>query len=234
MKKLLFVFIALFMLGMLACQNQTLNTENVTVKSELDSVSYALGIVWGSQVSNGGLDELNYEALAKGMDDAFQGEGTIDQQEAGMLLNEYFGKLQQKVAEENLEKGEAFLDENAKKEGVTTLPSGLQYEVLVEGEGAQPKMGDKVQAHYTGMLIDGEKFDSSVDRGQPFEFEVGGRVIPAWNEIVQLMSVGSKYKIYVPAELGYGTNPPQGGPIKPNDVLVFEIELLDITEQAAE
>ena len=126
-----------------------------------------------------------------------------------------------------LRKGEAFLDENGKKEGVKTLPSGLQYRVLKEGDGKHPKRADQVVLQYKGTLIDGREFDSSYKRGEPAKFGVSG-VIKGWTEALQLMKAGSKWRLYIPSELAYGASPRPGGPIRPHDPLVFEVELLDV------
>ena len=131
------------------------------------------------------------------------------------------------MADPNLEKGEAFLAENAKKEGVKTTASGLQYKVLKEGTGKSPKDTDTVQVHYKGTLLDGTEFDSSIKRGQPAEFPLN-RVIPGWTEGVQLMKEGAKYQFTIPSKLAYGERGTPGGPIPPNSTLVFEVELLSI------
>ena len=130
-------------------------------------------------------------------------------------------------ADANLREGEEFLTENGKKEGVVTLESGMQYKVLIPGTGAIPIATDKVNVHYHGTLIDGTVFDSSVDRNQPAQFNVSG-VIRGWTEVLQLMNVGSKFRVYVPQELAYGANPQPGGPIQPFSALIFDIDLLDI------
>jgi FKBP-type peptidyl-prolyl cis-trans isomerase len=135
-----------------------------------------------------------------------------------------------KLAEENKAKGAAYLDANGKREGVTTLDSGLQYEVMKAAEGPAPKATDTVKVHYSGTLIDGTKFDSSYDRGTPAVFPLDG-VIRGWTEGLQKMQVGSKYRFVIPSELAYGANPRPGGPIDPNAVLVFEVELLGIEKQ---
>jgi FKBP-type peptidyl-prolyl cis-trans isomerase len=132
-------------------------------------------------------------------------------------------------AKNNLEAGQKFLAENAKKPGVQTTASGLQYQVVTEGKGAKPKAGDVVRVHYKGSLLDGKVFDSSYDRGQPVVFPID-QVVPGWQEGLQLMPVGSKFKLWVPANLGYGEKGTPGGPIGPNSTLVFDLELLDIVK----
>jgi FKBP-type peptidyl-prolyl cis-trans isomerase len=218
-----------------SCKNQTVETSK-DLKTELDSVSFALGTFWGNQVKSSGLEEINFAALNGALEAVLEGDSAemMDVQEASMFLQEYFGKLQEQEAQDRLEEGREFLEENKNRPEVKVLDSGLQYEILEEGTGATPDVGDQVKAHYTGTLIDGTVFDSSVERGEPFTFTVGEGVIPAWSEIVQIMKVGAKYKIYVPTELGYGTRVRPGGVIKANDALIFEIELLEIVEEAEE
>ena len=144
-----------------------------------------------------------------------------------IALKGHMEKQAQRLAGENLQKGRAWLAENAERPGVTTLPSGLQYEVLKAGDGPSPEPHDRVTTHYRGTLIDGTVFDSSYDRGKPQPFRVGG-VIRGWTEALQLMKVGAKWKLYVPAGLAYGERPRRGGKIRPNDALIFEVELLEI------
>jgi FKBP-type peptidyl-prolyl cis-trans isomerase len=136
---------------------------------------------------------------------------------------------QLRMANEPVNKaGLAFLAANKDKPGITTLPNGLQYKVLKSGTGKTPKVGEKVVVNYRGTLIDGREFDSSYQRQQPFEFTLGGQVITGWNEIIQKMKVGDKWEVYIPTELAYGATPRQGGIIRPNDPLIFEIELLQV------
>jgi FKBP-type peptidyl-prolyl cis-trans isomerase FklB len=150
----------------------------------------------------------------------------INKRKANQILQDYFTKQQDEMLNKNLEAGKAFLEENKKREGVVTLPSGLQYEVINEGDGAIPKATDKVKCHYHGTLIDGTVFDSSVQRGQPAVFGVN-QVIKGWVEALQLMSVGSKWRLYIPSDLAYGKQG-AGGSIEPNTTLIFDVELLGI------
>ena len=146
--------------------------------------------------------------------------------EANKILQDYFDKLQNKKGEAALKAGEKFLSENKSKEGVVTLPSGLQYKILKEGNGPKPKASDTVKCHYEGRLINGAVFDSSIRRGEPAEFPVNG-VIAGWVEALQLMNTGSKWQLYIPSELAYGARG-AGQSIGPNETLVFDVELLDI------
>ena len=227
MNKLIGMFFLAGLLLFSACGQQG---GNANLRNDLDSVSYAIGVSVGKSLESGGMEELNYEALKAGFQAVLEKEDLkIDAMAANNLINEYMRGLHVKMAEKNLEEGRTFLEENKAKEGVETTESGLQYIVLQEGTGAMPTAEDKVKVHYTGTLTDGTVFDSSVERGEPAEFYLN-RVIPGWTEALQMMKVGSKWKIFVPSELGYGSNPRPGGAIKPNQVLIFEVELLDIVE----
>lgn len=204
-------------------------------KTSNDSLSYSLGVIMGNQLKMSWVDNINTEMVAKGMLEAMQGvKGDMSFEDAQRVINELVMAAVEKKGAENLEKGKKFFEENKTKEGVQTTASGLQYKVITAGTGAMPIDGDEVSAHYHGTLLNDTVFDSSVERGQPFQFAVGGRVIAGWNEVIKLMPVGSKYKVWVPAELGYGTQVRPGGKIGPNDVLVFEIELLEILPKKAE
>ena len=193
-------------------------------------VSYGVGRQLGDQLRNNPFKEFDVNAVQAGLADAIAG---LDSQVSDEQLNEAFGiiskKLQeqeQAAAKEKSAEGEAFLAENAKRDEVTVTESGLQYEVLATGEGEKPTAQSTVRTHYHGTFINGDVFDSSVDRGQPAEFPVGG-VIPGWTEALQLMTEGSKYRLYVPYSLAYGEQGSQGA-IPPYSTLVFEVELLAI------
>lgn len=195
----------------------------------MDKLSYALGLNVGYSYLASGINKLQVDDFAEGVRAVMEAkEPAISIDEAKQIINEFFTQLQAeaaKAAEANLQAGEAFLAENAKREGVITLPSGLQYEVLATGEGRKPKTTDKVQCHYHGTLIDGMVFDSSVQRGTPAVFGVN-QVIPGWVEALQLMNEGSRWKLYIPSKLGYGA---QGaGPIPPHATLIFEVELIKV------
>ncbi|MDD2197797.1 MAG: FKBP-type peptidyl-prolyl cis-trans isomerase [Bacteroidales bacterium] len=215
-------------LTLFGCNNKGVN---VKIKTETDSVSYALGINIASSLKQGPLDKIDPAALAKGLDDAYnEKEGIMTNEEAVEFLNNFVMKDQERKAKENLEAGEKFLEENAEREGVIVDPEGFQYEILTEGNGPKPAETDMVKVHYHGTRIDGTVFDSSVERGEPAEFRLNG-VIKGWTIGVQRMNVGSKYKFYFPSHLAYGPNPRPGGAIQPNDVLIFEIELLEIANK---
>ncbi len=193
----------------------------------MDKISYALGLSLGSNLINSGINALDFSKLSKGIQDVVEKKDLeMSFEEAQAVINDYFTKLQAKASEKTIEEGKAFLEENAKRAEVTTTESGLQYEVLIEGEGTLPKASDQVKVHYHGTLIDGRVFDSSVQRGEPATFGVT-QVISGWVEALQLMPVGSKWKLFIPSNLAYGE---RGASelIGPHTTLVFEVELLDI------
>jgi len=201
------------------------------VKSPEDSLAYALGIANYFYYMTDSID-IDPVLLAKGMLDAKEGKNSLDEQSAQGYVMTYMQKRQaeqmKKMYGKNIDEGEKFLEENKAREGVQETTSGLQYEVITLGTGEKPAATDMVKVHYTGKLLDGTTFDSSVDRGEPAQFGVN-QVIQGWQEGIQLMPVGSKYKFYIPFELGYGE---QGtGPIPPYSTLVFEVELLEIVKQ---
>jgi FKBP-type peptidyl-prolyl cis-trans isomerase FklB len=194
---------------------------------ELDQFSYALGMSIAGNLIQSGIKTINPEIFLEAFKDTFEGEmPKIMPEEANKILEEFIGKANAGQGADNLEAGLKFLAENSKEEGVTELPSGLQYKVITEGEGDIPKATDQVKCHYHGTLIDGSIFDSSVDRGQPADFPVNG-VIQGWIEALQLMSTGSKWKLFIPSELAYGQQG-AGGAIGPNTALIFDVELLEI------
>jgi len=193
----------------------------------MKEISYALGLSVASNLRNSGVEKLDIEQFIKGLTDYFDDrEIPMSPEEVNMVLGEYFEGLQQGAGGENSETGKAFLAENKKQPGVIELPSGLQYMVIAEGSGVKAKAENSVKVHYTGTLIDGTVFDSSVSRGEPVVFGVT-QVISGWVEGLQLMSAGSKYRFFIPSDLAYG---PQGAgkDIGPNAALVFEVELLEI------
>jgi len=194
---------------------------------ELERFSYALGMSVASNLIKSGVKTINPEAFLKAVNDTYIGEmPEMMPDEANKILESFMAKASNKEAGKNLESGLEFLAKNREEEGIIELPSGLQYQVLEEGDGELPSLEDEVKCHYHGSLIDGTVFDSSVERGQPAVFPVNG-VIQGWVEALQLMPVGSKWRLYVPPELGYGEQG-AGGVIGPNATLVFDVELLEI------
>ena len=195
----------------------------------MDKVSYALGLSIGNNFQNSGIKELNIEDFVKGLSDVLnETQPAITYDEAKQVINEFFMKLQQEKMEINKKAGEEFLNINRHKAGVVELPSGLQYQVLQKGNGEKPKATDKVKCHYHGTLIKGTVFDSSIERGQPAVFGVN-QVIPGWVEALQLMEVGSKWRLFIPSNLAYGEHG-AGEMIEPNSTLIFDVELLDIVK----
>ena len=193
----------------------------------MDKLSYALGLSMGHNFLGSGIKSLNVKDFAKGVEAVYKQEKPeISFDEAKKIINEFFSNLQDEIAETNKQAGKEFLAENAKRSGVVVLPSGLQYEVLAEGKGRKPKVTDKVQCHYHGTLIDGQVFDSSIQRGTPAVFGVN-QVIPGWVEALQLMPEGSRWKLYIPSDLAYGEQG-AGGSIPANATLIFEVELIKI------
>lgn len=194
---------------------------------ELDRVSYCFGLSIASNLISSGVTTINAEAFNDAMTTVFAGNmPEIMPDEANNILQDYFEKLQKERGGKAKAAGEKFLAENKTKEGVVALPSGLQYKILKEGNGPKPKASDTVKCHYEGRLIDGTVFDSSIRRGEPAEFPVGG-VIQGWVEALQLMPVGSKWQLYIPSELAYGSHG-AGQAIGPDETLIFDVELLAI------
>lgn len=193
----------------------------------MEKISYALGLNVGNNLQSSGIENLSLKEFIKGVQDVVEGNPqAMTNQEAGQMLRSYFEDLQQKLEDKQKSEGIAFLAENGKREGVVTLPSGLQYEVLVEGTGAKPSANQSVKCHYHGTLINGVVFDSSVERGEPATFGVS-QVIKGWVEALQLMSVGSKWRLFIPSELAYGAQG-AGQHIQPHSTLIFDVELLEI------
>ena len=216
---------------MLACVvsiafSQKKAEKKVKLKNNTDSISYAIGLLIGSDLKSGGFTELNYEVLSNSMSKALKGDSFIMTKEiATKILNEFATAQMIKKAKENEQVAKDFLEKNKTAEGVITTESGLQYKVISTGSGSKPAAGQKVKVHYTGKLLDGRIFDSSVERGQPAVFGIN-EVIAGWTEALQLMTVGSKWQLFIPPALGYGEYGTQG--IPGNSVLVFEVELLGI------
>lgn len=206
------------------------NKEN----KELDRLSYALGMSMGNNFKSSGIEKIDCQDFADGVAAVYDGATPkMSYDESKQVIQYFFTQLQEKqnaavaeMAKVNAAAGKAFLEENAKRPEVKTLESGLQYEVITEGNGQKPAANDTVKVHYTGKLIDGTVFDSSVERGQAAVFGVT-QVIPGWVEALQLMSVGSKWRLYIPSELAYGAQG-AGNVIGPNATLIFDVELLGI------
>jgi FKBP-type peptidyl-prolyl cis-trans isomerase len=229
-RNLILAFAFVVTIAFTACSNGSVTGQGSKVETEADSVAYALGNSVGNNLVKQ-FPDINPQILANALIEAFEGKENKffeSPQEADNYIRSYMRGESAKKAEANKIKGEAFLEKNAKKEGIQVTKSGLQYEVITEGDGPKPTAENTVKVHYHGTTIDGEVFDSSVDRGEPTTFPLNG-VIKGWTEGLQLMPVGSKYKFYIPSELAYGQR--QAGPnIGPNSTLIFEVELLEIVE----
>ncbi|MCU0428372.1 MAG: FKBP-type peptidyl-prolyl cis-trans isomerase [Cytophagaceae bacterium] len=200
---------------------------NIALNTEIEQVSYSLGINIAGSLLNQGFEGLHVDALQAGLADALRGSSLrISPEQGEQLIQEYFQQLQARKHEKNILEGKAFLEANSAKEGITVLPSGLQYKILKEGNGKKPSINDTVTTHYHGTLINGTVFDSSVQRGKPASFPVNG-VIQGWVEALQLMPTGSKWQLFVPSHLAYGS---RGASelIGPHTTLIFEVELLSI------
>lgn len=198
-----------------------------TLEESINNVSYAIGLDIAKSLQESGLDIINIEQLALAMQHLFNGEPTqISIADTKKVINDYFAAKGKIEAQAAIEMGERFLQENKKKEGVVVLPSGLQYMVITEGSGKTPSLTSKVTTHYHGTLINGEVFDSSVQRNSPATFPVNG-VIKGWTEALQLMKEGSKWRLFIPSELAYGDRG-AGGSIGPGATLIFEVELIKI------
>ena len=195
--------------------------------NEMDKVSYSLGLSIASNLISSGVKTINMEAFNNALSTVFAGKmPEIMPDEANNILQDYFEKLQKAQGDAAKEAGAQFLAENKNKEGVVTLSSGLKYKILKAGDVPKPKASDTVKCHYEGRLINGQVFDSSIKRGEPAEFPVSG-VIAGWVEALQLMPVGSKWQLYIPSELAYGSHG-AGQSIGPNETLIFDVELLAI------
>ena len=233
MKKIsVLVATAIVAMGITSCGD---SHKSASLKTAADSVSYAIGISTGAGYKENLKtlpgDPANVDDLIAGFIQAIKGDSSamkMTPQAAQAYVQTYFMEASARDAKKTKEEGEKFLAENKSKKDVFTTESGLQYQVVTEGTGDKPTATDKVKVHYTGTLLDGTKFDSSVDRGEPMEFPVNG-VIKGWTEVLQLMQVGSKYIVWIPSDLAYGERG-AGQDIKPNSTLKFEIELLEIVK----
>ena len=211
----------------------SITVKGQTLKNEADSLSYAIGVLFGqnmqASIQTSGFQNINAEIVARALQSILQGAGANEMslEEANMFVNMQYIKIQTSRYEKNLVAGREFLEQNKNVPGVVTLPSGLQYKIITAGTGAKPAATDRVTVHYHGTLLDGTVFDSSVDRGEPATFGVG-LVIQGWVEALQLMPVGSKWILYIPQDLAYGGSQRQGSPIEPYSTLIFEVELISI------
>ncbi|MDR2119590.1 MAG: FKBP-type peptidyl-prolyl cis-trans isomerase [Tannerella sp.] len=235
MKKISVLMSAAATVLIVASCNQSSVSPNVSLTNSLDSVSYSIGVNFGSGLREslktlpGGTANLN--AVIAGFVSAIKNDSSslkIEEQVAMAYVNQYITNEQARVSETTKAEGDAFLEANKTRDGVITTESGLQYKVLTEGTGIKPAIDDQVKVHYTGKLLDGTVFDSSVERGEPFTTGLTG-VITGWTEILQIMPAGSKYQVWIPSGLGYGAQG-AGQLIKPNSVLEFEIELLEVIQ----
>ena len=196
---------------------------------EIKAVSYCVGMSVAGSLMQQDLEGISPEIMAEAIADVFSGkEPKYTPEMANSIIQNYLQLAGEAKFAQNKTAGEAFLHENRSKEGIHTTSSGLQYEILTAGDGPKPGSSDMVTVHYHGTLIDGTVFDSSVHRGEPATFGVH-QVIPGWTEALQLMNVGSKYRLFIPQELAYGANPHPGGPIKPFSALIFDVELIAIS-----
>ncbi len=212
---------------LLISQLITVNLKAQEFKNNTDSLAYSLGVLVGNNLKTGGFTDINLDIFQQGLNAAMNGQKSlIATEQCQKIVQEYAAQKESKMGSANRSAGEEYLAHNKLRKEVTTLPDGLQYEILKAGDGPKPTDTDKVLVHYHGTLIDGTVFDSSVDRGEPIEFPVN-QVIKGWTEILQMMPVGSKWKVYIPYQLAYGERSP-GGSIQPYSALIFEIELLAI------
>lgn len=196
----------------------------------MDKLSYAWGLAMGAQLKGMGVEKLDVKDYSDAVKSVFDGtDPAISTDEARKIITDFLTELQMKAHASNIEEGKKFLEENAKRDGIKVTDSGLQYLVLKEGTGKSPKATDKVTVHYTGRLLDGTVFDSSVSRGEPATFPLN-RVILGWTEGLQLMKEGAKYEFFIPSDLAYG---PQGAgqAIPPHSTLIFEVELLKVEDE---
>jgi FKBP-type peptidyl-prolyl cis-trans isomerase FklB len=217
-KTILFINLCLLCSGLMHAQQNQM---------KMDSLSYSIGILFGNSLKQQGLDKINSKDLAEALDAVMNNQQTkITKEQATSIYSKLMGELAMKQSAGVKEEGEKFLAENKKRSGVMTTASGLQYEVIKMGDGAKPGPTSKVKTHYHGTLINGKVFDSSVQRGEPISFQVNG-VIQGWQEALQLMPVGSKFKLFIPYNLAYGERG-AGADIKPYSALIFEVELLAI------
>jgi FKBP-type peptidyl-prolyl cis-trans isomerase FklB len=230
MKQISIVTVLLVFSLLLSCKSQN-NTavQEVALNNKVDSLSYYLGLNIANDIKSQGLEKINPAAVAAAFNDIFTGKKPlVEVEKTGPYLNDCFMELRSAKSEKQKKSGSDFLEANKTKAGVTTTTSGLQYQVLTEGHGPKPLATDKVTVNYVGTTLEGKEFDSSIKRGQPATFQVNA-VIQGWQEALQLMPVGSKWKLFIPSNLGYGERG-AGNSIGPNETLIFEVELLSINK----
>lgn len=225
-KKIFALAICFSVAALLSCEGQKGKT-SVSLKTTSDSVSYSIGVSIGANMKKDGLDSLNLDIMKQAISSAMKGDSLlVNANQSQSVIQAYLSAKQKQKGDASLQIGKKFLAENKKKQGVIELPDGLQYMVIKEGTGSMPIASDTVSVHYHGTLIDGTVFDSSIERGEPAEFPVNA-VIKGWTEALELMKVGSKYKLFIPSDLAYGDRA-AGPKISANSTLIFEVELLKI------
>ncbi len=237
MKKLSLISLLLLTIVFVNAQKKAVPTKATTpavtastFKNSLDSFSYAVGVSIGQSLKQAGAEKINTALFSKALNDVYaDGKTLLTGEQANIAVQQKMQGYAKKKADVEITACNNFLAENKKKNGIIALPNGLQYQILKEGEpdGVKPKAIDTVVVNYSGTLMNGKEFDNSYKRGQAATFPLSG-VIKGWTEILQLMTKGAKWKVFIPSELGYGANPPQGAPIPPNSLLIFEISLEDI------
>lgn len=228
MKKTLSIIALSGLVALTACDKSGKATTG-EFKNDREKLAYAVGLEVGRNMEDAKIDSLDVESMLNAMRDVLNKKDLkMTDEAARKLIQEYFQNKQKVDAQVQKQKAQEFFVANSKKPGVVTLPSGLQYQIIKEGTGPKPTVNNKVKVHYHGTLLDGKVFDSSVERGEPAEFSVGG-VITGWTEALQLMPTGSKWKVFIPSNLAYGERG-AGGVIGPNESLIFEVELIEIVK----
>ncbi|MFN8145418.1 MAG: FKBP-type peptidyl-prolyl cis-trans isomerase [Bacteroidia bacterium] len=226
MKKKVLTLAACFSLATLISCNGQKGNADLTLKNAADSASYAIGVSIGTNMKKDGLETLNLDILKGAMESVFKGDSLkMGPKESQSAIQGYLAAKQKEKSDKNLAEGKKFLEENKKKPGVIELPDGMQYMVMKTGTGPKPVESDTVIAHYHGTLLDGTVFESSVQRGEPITYPVN-QFIKGWTEALLMMNVGSKWKLFIPADLAYGEHGSQQ--IGPNSTLIFEMELIGI------